>query len=67
MVTISDSTPGAVVYYTTSGSTPNTASTKYTTAGINVSATETINAIAVANGDSVSVVASARYTINSTK
>ncbi len=60
-VTISDSTTGASIYYTTDGSTPTTASTKYTGA-ITVSATETINAIASASNFLVSQVASATYT-----
>ena len=61
-VTISDTTTGATIYYTTDGSTPTTASTKYT-AAIAVSATTTIKAIAVASGFNNSAVASATYTI----
>ncbi len=61
-VTITDATAGAVVYYTTNGTTPTTASTKYTTA-ISVAATETIKAIAVATGHANSAVVSAAYTI----
>jgi hypothetical protein len=61
-VTISDSTSGAVIYYTTDGSTPTANSTKYTGA-IPVSASTVINAIATASGLTNSNVASAPYTI----
>jgi uncharacterized repeat protein (TIGR03803 family) len=62
-VTINDGTSGAIVYYTTNGTAPTTASTQYTGA-ITVSSTETIEAIAVATGYTNSAVASAAYTIN---
>ena len=62
MVTISDSTPGVTIYYTTDGSTPTTSSTKYTDS-ILVVKTTTIKAIAVAPGWSTSPVASATYTL----
>jgi hypothetical protein len=63
-VTISDTTPGAAIYYTTDGSTPTTASTPYT-APVSISATETLSAIAVAPpGYTVSATASGLYAIN---
>ncbi len=62
-VSISDATGGASIYYTTNGSTPTTASIKYT-AAIKVSSTETIKAIAVASAHLPSSVASATYSIS---
>jgi hypothetical protein len=48
-VTIADSSPGVTIYYTTDGSTPTTASPRYT-APITISSTTTLQAIAAGNG-----------------
>jgi hypothetical protein len=61
-VTISDTTAGATIYYTTDGSQPTSASTVYS-APVTVSSTETVKAIAVATGFTDSQVTSAAYTI----
>ena len=62
-VTISDTTTGATIYYTTNGTTPTTNSVQYSSA-ITVSATETVEALGVATGYTNSSVGSAAYTIN---
>jgi hypothetical protein len=61
-ITISDSTAGATIYYTTDGSTPTVLSSVYS-GPVMVSASETVNAIAVETGYTVSPVATAAYTI----
>jgi N-acetylneuraminic acid mutarotase len=63
-VTLSDTTPGAAIYFTTDGSTPTTKSVHYT-ASFTVSSSLTIKAVAVASGYSNSPVATATYTIQS--
>jgi len=63
-VTISDATSGATIYFTTDGSTPTTASTKYT-GPVSVDTSETLNAIAVVSGYTNSEVGSASYTLDS--
>jgi hypothetical protein len=66
-ITITDSTPGATVYYTIDGSTPSTNSTQYAVPfsvnGTN-GATLTIKAIAVA-GNMIQSIATAAYTFRS--
>jgi hypothetical protein len=61
-VTISDATPNAVIYYTTNGVTPTTASPVYT-GPIAVNATGTIEAVALAPNDALSIPASDGFTI----
>jgi hypothetical protein len=56
-------TSGATIYYTIDGSTPTTDSTVYT-GSIEVSSSETIQAIAAAPGYTSSAVGSASYTIS---
>ena len=64
-VTLSCATSNAAIYYTSDGSTPTPASPLYV-AGVplQVRATETIQAIAIAPGDSPGPVASATYVID---
>jgi hypothetical protein len=64
-VTLSDTTPGAVIYYTTNGTTPTTGSTQYS-APLQISATTTIEAIAAASGYTNSGVTGATFTITPT-
>jgi sugar lactone lactonase YvrE len=61
-VAISDGTTGAAIYFTTDGTTPTAASTLYSSP-IAVSASETLQAIAIATGYAESAIASAAYTI----
>ena len=61
-VTLSDSTPGAAIYYTTNGTAPTTQSTLYTGA-ITVGSSENFQAVAIASGGSLSPVAKSSYTI----
>ncbi|MDR3771852.1 MAG: chitobiase/beta-hexosaminidase C-terminal domain-containing protein [Terracidiphilus sp.] len=61
-VKISSATPDATIYYTTNGTTPGLGSTEYS-AAIPVSASETIEAIAVAAGFSQSNMGIAVYKI----
>ena len=64
-VTISCSTEGAKIYYTTDGIDPTASSTEYT-AAISVTPPMTLKAIAVKGGMNDSAVASASYTIKGT-
>lgn len=62
-VTISSSTTGASIYYTTDGSTPTTGSTLYTVP-VSVGSSLTLKALAVKSGYGDSSVGSAAYTIS---
>jgi hypothetical protein len=64
-VTISDTTGGATIYYTTDGSTPSpgVGTTKQYTTAFTVSSTTTVNAIATLSGDNNSSLASSVYTL----
>ena len=61
-VTMSCSTDGATIYYTTDGSTPTSSSTEYT-APVVLNATTTVKAIAVKTGYNDSAVKSATFTV----
>ncbi|HKF47519.1 MAG TPA: FG-GAP-like repeat-containing protein [Terracidiphilus sp.] len=65
-VTISDAVAGATIYYTTDGSIPTNSSAVYAGA-ISVPASETLVAVAIAPGYSVSNLASAQYLIASSQ
>jgi len=62
-VSLSDATSGASIFFTTDGTTPTAASSKYTGA-FEVSKTTTVKALGVASGHTNSAVASATYTIS---
>lgn len=61
-VKLATTTTGATIYYTTDGTTPTADSTEYTSAGIDLSATTTIKAIAIKDGYYDSAVFSGTYT-----
>jgi Chitobiase/beta-hexosaminidase C-terminal domain len=63
-VTLTDSTAGATIYYTTDGSPPTTSSTRYTSA-LTVSSTAVVKAMATASGHTASGSADAIYLVAS--
>ncbi len=66
MVSITDATPGAGIYYTTNGTTPTTSSNVYG-GPLTISSTERVQAIAVATNNSPSAVATVLYYIAAAK
>ena len=65
-VTLSDGAPGASIYYTTNGTTPTTSSALYSPGSpLYIGYTQTVEAIAVAQGYSTSAVSGGTYTIPS--
>lgn len=64
-VTISDSTPGSTIYFTTDGTIPTVSSSQYT-GQFYLDSSHTVQAMATAGGFANSFVSSATYTINST-
>ena len=65
-VAISSATKGAVIYYTTNGTTPTTASSVYSGPMTVGTGTTTIEAMAVASGSSPSAVVTAKYLVGGT-
>ena len=66
LVTIASVTPGAAIYYTVDGSVPTLSSSLYKDP-INVAASGTIAALAIAAGVGNSAIATAKYTIAATQ
>ncbi len=66
LVTITDGTSGAAIYYTTNGSTPSATNGTLYSAAFTVTSAETVEAVAVETGYSNSAVASATYTLSDT-
>lgn len=62
-VSISCATSGALIYYTTDGTTPDNTKSLYSSA-ISVSSSMTLKAIAIASGYTISPVISATYTLS---
>ena len=65
-VTLSTATEGADIYYTTDGTTPTSASTKYS-AAISLTATTTLKAVAIKKGMIPSDIMTETYTLTASK
>jgi hypothetical protein len=63
LVSITDATNGATIYYTTDGSVPTVTPSEQYTGSFTLTASATVNAIAVASGFANSAVATANYTV----
>ncbi len=63
IATLSDSTPGATIYFTLDGTTPTVSSPQYF-APLLIAANETLQAVAIASGDTLSQVASQAFSPN---
>src|SRR5580658_5110900 len=66
-ITISDTTPGYSIYYTTNGSAPKASASEIYSGPFTLSASATVQAIAVASGFATSSTASASFTVSSTQ
>ena len=67
-VSLTDSTPGATIFYTTDGSYPSSASNCYTITGpITVSANETIQAVGIISGMASMGIMTENYSIKAAK
>ena len=64
MISIADAAPGATIYYTTNGSNPSTNSAQYSGPFL-ISASETVKAVAISAGSTLSGVATATYSFTS--
>ena len=62
-MSMTDPTSAATIYYTTDGSTPTATPSELYTGSVTLSASATVNALAVASGFANSAVSSATYTI----
>jgi hypothetical protein len=63
-ITMSDTTPNAVIYYTLDGSTPTNQSLVYTGPLTITNSSETVNAIAIASSYAPSAEATATYSLH---